>query len=99
MGRMDKMFDFGNKYKSSNADSFSFYFSTYEYLKTFFFLKPRRFVKKPYSRTDGSGFLENIRTLTRKDGDKKRERVCERTADTQKTMGAENAQDNQVKTK
>ena len=81
---MDKMFDFGNKYKSSNADSFSFYFSTYEYLKTFFFLKPRRFVKKPYSRTDGSGFLENIRTLTRKDGDKKRERVCERTADTKK---------------
>ena len=96
---MDKMFDFGNKYKSSNADSLSFYFSTYEYLKTCFSLKARRSVKKLYSRADASGFLENIRTLTRKDGDKKRERVCERTADTQKTMGAENAQDNQVKTK
>ena len=81
---MDKIFDFGNKYKSSNADSFSFYFSTYEYLKTCFLLKARRFVKKLYSRADGSGFLKNIRTLTRKDGDKKRERerVYEKTADT-----------------
>lgn len=81
---MDKMFDFGNKYKLSNADSFSFYFSTYEYLKTCFSLKARRSVKKLYSRADASGFLENIRTLTRKDGDKKRERVFERTADKKK---------------
>ena len=78
---MDKMFDFGNKYKSSNADSFSFYFSTYEYLKTCFSLKARRFVKKLYSRADGSGFLKNIRTLTCKDGEKERERECEKTAD------------------
>lgn len=84
---MDKMFDFGNKYKSSNADSFSFYFSTYEYLKTCFSLKARRFVKKLYSRADGSGFLKNIRTLTRKDGDKKRERECAKQPLTQKTDG------------
>ena len=94
---MDKMFDFGNEYKLSNADSFSFYFSTYEYLKTCFSLKARRSVKKLYSRADASGFLENIRTLTRKDGDKKRERECAKEPLTQKTMGAENAQDNQVK--
>lgn len=96
---MDKMFDFGNKYKSSNADSFSFCFNTYEYLKTCFSLKARRFPKKLYSRADGSGFLKNIRTLTRKDGDKKRERECVKKPLTQKkkTMGAENAEDNQVK--
>ena len=96
---MDKIFDFGNKYKSSNADSFSFYFSTYEYLKTCFLLKARRFVKKLYSRADGSGFLKNIRTLTRKDGDKKRERerVYEKTADTKNRWARKNAQGNQAK--
>ena len=83
---MDKMFDFGNKYKSSNADSFSFHFSTYEYLKTCFSLKARRSVKKLYSRADASGFLENIRTLTRKDGDKK-ERECAKEPLTQKNDG------------
>ena len=82
---MHKIFDFGNKYKSSNADSFSFHFSTYEYLKTCFSLKARRFVKKLYSRADGSGFLKNIRTLTSKDGDKKRERECSKEPLTEKT--------------
>ena len=78
---MHKMFDFGNKYKSSSADNFSFILAL---MNTCFSLKTRRFVKKLYSRADASGFLENIRTLTSKDGDKKRERVCIRTADTQK---------------
>lgn len=81
---MDNICDFGNKYKSSNAVSFSFYFSSYVYLKPGFSLKARSFVKKLYSRADGSGFFKKIRILTSKDGDKKRERerVCERAADT-----------------
>ena len=87
MSRMDNICDFGNKYKSSNAVSFSFNFSSYVYLKPDFSLKAPSFVKKLYSRADGSGFFKKIRILTSKDGDKSRERECAKEPLTQKTDG------------